>query len=60
MNRSFKFTCPDGSVITGDALTDPYDGPVIWLQADGHIKVDRLEEFIEALRAIRGGASDGR
>jgi hypothetical protein len=60
MNRSFKYTCPDGAAITGEALTDAYEGAVIWLQADGYIPLDRLEEFIEALRAIRGGASDGR
>lgn len=60
MSRSFKYTCPDDSAITGDALTDAYDGPVIWLQADGHIPLDRLEEFIEALRAIKAGASGGR
>jgi len=60
MTRSFKYTCPDGSAITGEALMDPQHGPVIWLQADGYIKADRLEEFIKALRAIQGGASDGR
>ncbi|MET9467392.1 hypothetical protein ABZY44_21815 [Streptomyces sp. NPDC006544] len=60
MSRSFKYTCPNGSVITGDALTDAYDGPVIWLQADGHIPLNRLEEFIEALRVIKAGISDGR
>jgi hypothetical protein len=58
MPVGFSYSCPDRSVITGEALTDPKHGPVIWLQADGYIKADRLEEFIKALRAIKDGASD--
>jgi hypothetical protein len=60
MPVGFSFSCPDRSVITGEALVDPKHGPVIWLQGDGYIRADRLEEFIKALRAIQPGESDGR
>ena len=59
MSTGFIFTSPDGAKIAAAALVDRDHGPIVWLQADGYIPLDRLDEFIDALRTIKPGESNG-
>ena len=57
MNKTFQFVDADQDTAGAELIDDKDQGPVIWLQttANGcYIPVDRLDEFIEGLKAAAG------